>query len=148
MRDLPAHSTAEERCFLALQASATLAVRQVEEALSPLRLTVSEYALLRIIENHPGCVAADVRVRLQTTAPAVTQLIQKLERKAYVRRGNDALDGRRQPLHLTVEGVRCLRTARRAVQRSVGAFVQTHTALDRLTHDLHELHDALRHAAA
>jgi hypothetical protein len=30
----------------------------------------------------------------------------------------------------------------------VGAFVQTHTALDRLTHDLHELHDALRHAAA
>lgn len=109
-------ATADEEFFLAVSAVASLASKQAERVLKPHDLTVAEYGLLRMVENHPGVTAADAASRLLLTRPAIAQMVKALEAKGMLARERDAGDARKMHLTLSRSGQSAIRAARRSVE--------------------------------
>jgi DNA-binding MarR family transcriptional regulator len=73
--------------------------------------------LIRIEELTPGLLAR----RLLITPTVVTGIVDRLERRGYVRRENDPRDRRRQTLVVTDEGRRISLAAERALATHLAA---------------------------
>jgi len=69
-----------------------------------LELTRPQAQVLHFIEQHPGCYMGEVAKALDVSVSAITQIVDRLERRKYVRRGNDPSDRRTYPLALTASG--------------------------------------------
>jgi DNA-binding MarR family transcriptional regulator len=69
-----------------------------------LELTYSQAQVLFYIAQHAGCYMGEVAKAFDVTLPAITQIIDRLEQKKFVTRGNDPADRRVYMLELTTEG--------------------------------------------
>ncbi len=112
-----------EEFFRRVTLAATLARRNAERVLSPFRLTVAEYTLLRIIRNTPDLTAREVRKRMHSTAPSVAQLVKSIQAKGLIDRAASTGDARVQYITLTPRGK-----------------VLVEKAFDAVTRDLRDMH--------
>jgi DNA-binding MarR family transcriptional regulator len=69
-----------------------------------LELTRPQAQVLHYIEQHPGCYMGEVAKALDVSVSAITQVVDRLERRKYVTRGNDPSDRRIYTLALTLNG--------------------------------------------
>ena len=67
-------------------------------------VTVAEWVALRALYDHVGLAPSVLAEQLGMTRGAISKLVDRLERKALVRRRADADDGRAQKLDLTSKG--------------------------------------------
>ncbi|HLD63702.1 hypothetical protein A3J34_04760 [Candidatus Peribacteria bacterium RIFCSPLOWO2_02_FULL_51_10] len=118
MRRQPRHHL-DEQVFLLLGQLFSLSKKLAEKQFVVLDITVSEYSLLRIIENTPRITAGEARKRLVSSAPSVAQLVKSLQRKKMIEREQDAADIRRQKIVLTAKGRKVITKARKAIQSAL-----------------------------
>jgi DNA-binding MarR family transcriptional regulator len=69
-----------------------------------LELTRPQAQVLHYIEQHPGCYMGEVAKALDVSVSAMTQVVDRLERRKYVIRGTDPSDRRIYTLELTLSG--------------------------------------------
>lgn len=75
--------------------------RACEEAL---QISATHLAALMYIQQHPGCSQMDVGTALQLKKPAVSGLIQRMERNGLIERCSHEQDARRSELFATSKG--------------------------------------------
>lgn len=85
--------------------------REMDEALRPLGLSVSQYAVIADIERTPGLANADLARRAFITPQSMQGILSNLERSGLIQRGSDENHGRRQPSELTEKGRSLLKSA-------------------------------------
>ncbi len=71
---------------------------------SELDLTYAQSQVLFYVGDHPGCHMGDVAKAFAVTLPAVTHIIDRLEQKHFVVRGDHPADRRVYVLELTRQG--------------------------------------------
>src|SRR5512134_2356458 len=71
---------------------------------SELDLTYAQSQVLFYVGDHPGCHMGDVAKAFAVTLPAVTHIIDRLEEKHFVVRGDDPADRRVYVLEVTRQG--------------------------------------------
>lgn len=90
--------------------------RHFMETFAELDLTQKQVSVLWLIDDHPGIAQADLGRRLRIDRATVMAIINRLQKRGFVQRGQSMVDGRRQTLNLTVEGKRALDAARTAIR--------------------------------
>lgn len=107
------------------QAQALLHLR-MEEALGPLRLTVSQYSCLHHLRREPGISAATLARATFVTRQSMNAMLQLLIDRGLVARPARATAGRALPAVLTEAGSDSLDAAQRLVdgveQRMLGGL--------------------------
>ncbi|WP_443070091.1 MarR family winged helix-turn-helix transcriptional regulator [Sulfitobacter sp.] len=83
----------------------------MDEALRPLGLSVSQYAVMADIERTLGLTNADLARRAFITPQSMQGILSNLEKSGLILRGSDVNHGRRQPSELTAKGRVMLRNA-------------------------------------
>ena len=123
----------------ALQRASTRMERSIG-ATGPQRLVV------RVIGSFPGIPAGRVAQVLNLHPSTVTGLIQRLERRGFVRRMDDPRDGRRSLLGLTEAGYRLDRGRAGTIEAAIEKLIaETPAAGMRTTISvLQRLHDILQ----
>jgi DNA-binding MarR family transcriptional regulator len=89
--------------------------RHFTETFADLELTQKQVSVLWLLDDQPGLTQTDVGQRLQMDRASVMAIVNRLQSRAFVKRGRSAEDGRRQTLHLTPAGHAMLLRARTAV---------------------------------
>ena len=74
--------------------------REMDDALRPLGLSVSTYAVLTELHRQPGLTNADLARRAFITPQSMQGLLVALEKAGLIARGSDRDHGRRQPSRL------------------------------------------------
>lgn len=90
--------------------------RHFMETFAELDLTQKQVSVLWLIDDHPDIAQADLGRRLRIDRATVMAIINRLQKRGYVQRGQSKVDGRRQTLNLTKDGKRALEAARTAIQ--------------------------------
>ena len=90
--------------------------RHFMETFAELDLTQKQVSVLWLIDDHPDIAQADLGRRLRMDRATVMAIINRLQKRCYVKRGQSQLDGRRQTLNLTEDGKRALEAARTAIR--------------------------------
>jgi DNA-binding MarR family transcriptional regulator len=140
---MPAFLQPEEQLFLELTRAYALCRRIAEEAMGSAKITLTEYNLLRIVENTPGITATAVRERLMATAPSVAQVVKTVEAKGLLKRTRAAEDARNQHMHLTAKGRTVTGKARDAIGQALRASGVPASRLQILTAQLTSLSSSI-----
>lgn len=90
--------------------------RHFMETFEDLDLTQKQVSVLWLIDDHPDIAQADLGRRLRIDRATIMAIVNRLQRRGYVQRGQSKLDGRRQTLNLTAEGNIALQAARAAIE--------------------------------
>lgn len=90
--------------------------RHFMETFSELGMTQKQVSVLWLINDHPGIAQTDLAKRLRMDRATVMAIINRLEGRRYLRRGQSANDGRKQTLKLTPVGVKALEDAKLAIK--------------------------------
>lgn len=139
----------DEYFYLALTEAADRVRSFVDAVQSRLGVTGGEYALLRVVERHPGVTAAEVGGRLRIKGPSVAEVVARLERRSLLRRVSDPTDARRRKLRLTEQGVSLVKSGRKATMDAVRDMKIPRKDLTALTSSLRSLLSSLPpHGAA
>lgn len=77
----------------------------------PFGLRPVEYTVLTLIAENPGGSLARLARALAVTAPNITVMVDRLEARGLVARGQNAEDRRSQVLHTTAKGADLVRKA-------------------------------------
>jgi DNA-binding MarR family transcriptional regulator len=136
MKNLPHYPSPEEALFVLLNRCASNLQKAAEEGMKNAGLSVAEYTMLRIVENTPGITAGEAKARLYATAPAVAQLVAKLEGRGLLQRDSDRTDARRLQLRLTRAGAKQLQNAKKSVAQLVRALKLPHGLVESLLNNL------------
>jgi DNA-binding MarR family transcriptional regulator len=99
----------------ALKHAQSLLHVRMEEALSPLALTVSQYSCLHHLRREPGISAATLARSTFVTRQSMNAMLQQLIDRGLVARPSRAETGRALPTTLTAAGVDALAAAEKAV---------------------------------
>lgn len=86
-----------------------------ERVLGPLGLSSAQYAVLTVVQDHPGVSGSDVARLERLTPPTVSVILANLERKGALSRRMSAVHGRVQEWELTSSGREWLEEARQAL---------------------------------
>ena len=89
--------------------------RHFMETFADLDLTQKQVSTLWLIHDNPGLAQTDIAQRLRMDRATTMGIVNRLERRHYLRRGDSTGDRRRKTLTLTPEGEVMLDRARRAV---------------------------------
>jgi DNA-binding MarR family transcriptional regulator len=89
--------------------------RHFTETFNDLDLTQKQVSVLWLIDDHPEIAQADIGRRLQIDRATIMGIINRLQKRGFVERGDSTLDKRRQTLHLTPEGHEALVGARECI---------------------------------
>jgi len=89
--------------------------RHFTDTFSDLDLTQKQVSVLWLIDDHPEIAQADIGRRLQIDRATIMGIINRLQKRGYVERGDSTLDKRRQTLHLTPTGHEALVGARECI---------------------------------
>lgn len=73
-------------------------------------LSMSQWRLLTLLQQHGALRAGDLSQRLGMLVPATSRLLRELEQRKYVSRRRDPADGRATLVTITAAGTRTLRT--------------------------------------
>jgi len=96
-----------------------------------LELTRPQAQVLHYIEKHPGCYMGEVAKALEVSVSAITQVVDRLERRKYVARGTDPSDRRTYTLDLTSDGQAQVSVLRGLQIESLDDVLKRMTARDR-----------------
>jgi DNA-binding MarR family transcriptional regulator len=97
--------------------------RQIELAIAPTGMKISQYRLLCLIAQGMSG-SSDVAAYLAVRPTSVTEIIEGLVTRGWVIRGIDPADRRRSPLTLTRAGERLLEKAQVAVTGRLRAIAE------------------------
>lgn len=97
--------------------------REVRTVLAPERLLLTDVRALRLIAGGPSRPTV-VALQLDLTPAAGTQIIDRLERRGFVRRARDPSDRRATVVELTPKGARAYRRASARMARLVEEIVR------------------------
>jgi len=71
-------------------------------------LTAKQYALLRAIERSDDITTSDLTVLLGKAQPAITQMLNRLEKNGFITREVNAQDKRKRELRLTPKALKVI----------------------------------------
>lgn len=145
-----ARSAEAQRLLDLLNALGTTTFRQfLWQRASELDLTYAQSQVLYYVADHPGCHMGDVAKAFGVTLPAVTHIIDRLEQKQFVARGDDPADRRVYVLDLTRQGRALVQELRTMQMRGVEDVLARMSADDRqrVIKGLEALVDAATEAA-
>jgi DNA-binding MarR family transcriptional regulator len=103
---------------LILSRLGTVTRLRLADALSPLGVTMRQFAVLRALEAHQGLSQAELGERLQIDASSIVLVLDDCQKAGWAERRPDPSDRRRYALHLTPTGRRVLMRAREAASRA------------------------------
>lgn len=89
--------------------------RHFTETFSDLDLTQKQAAVLWLIDDHPDIAQADLAKRMRMDRATTMAIVNRLQTRAFLRRGQSASDGRKQTLNLTDAGRAMLVVAKEAI---------------------------------
>src|SRR5262245_49774052 len=98
---------------------------------SELDLTYAQSQTLFYVRDHPGCHMGDVAKAFGVSLPAVTHIIDRLEQKQFVVRGDDPADRRVYVLELTRQGKALVQELHSIQLRSLEPVLMRMRAADR-----------------
>jgi len=98
---------------------------------SELDLTYAQSQVLFYVNEHAGCHMGEVAKAFRVTLPAVTHIIDRLEQKQFVVRGDHPGDRRVYVLELTRQGRALVQELHGMQIRSVEKVLSRMTAVDR-----------------
>jgi len=112
-----------DEAFLNLQRTADWLMRGVEETLRSFGLTHPQYNVLRILAGAAaaGLPCGEISARMITRDPDITRLLDRLERRGYVRRGRAVEDRRIVRAYITAPGAAALRSLDKPMRDAVRA---------------------------
>ena len=116
---------------------------------SELDLTYAQSQVLFRVADHPGCHMGDVAKAFGVTLPAVTHIIDRLEEKQFVIRGDHPADRRMYVLELTPQGAALVQELHTMQMRGVEDVLARMSSEDRerVIKGLEALVDAATRAA-
>ena len=117
-------STLKEQLVHALQRFKRLSMTFPPEY----HVNVGEFFVMKKLEEDSLCSespvnVSDIQSNLYVTKPAVSQMLNSLEKKGYVNRAIDKTDRRRISVTLTEEGAKVLKAMKRYMDQTLGATV-------------------------
>lgn len=89
--------------------------RHFTETFNDLGLTQKQVSVLWLVDDHPEIAQADIGRRLQIDRATVMAIVNRLQKRGFVERGQSTSDKRRQTLHLTTAGHEALVGARECI---------------------------------
>ena len=89
--------------------------RHFTETFIDLDLTQKQVSVLWLIEDHADIAQADIGRLLQIDRATVMAIVNRLQKRGFVERGDAKEDRRRQTLHLTDAGREALVSARACI---------------------------------
>jgi DNA-binding MarR family transcriptional regulator len=98
---------------------------------SAIDLTYAQSQVLFFLRERPGCHMGDVAKAFGVTLPAVTHIIDRLEQKEFVVRGDDPADRRVYVLDLTAQGKALVQEIHSMQMRGMEAVLKRMSAGDR-----------------
>jgi DNA-binding MarR family transcriptional regulator len=116
---------------------------------SELDLTYAQSQVLFYVADHPGCPMGEVAKAFGVTLPAVTHIVDRLEQKQFVNRGDHPADRRVYILEPTREGKALVEELQTIRMRAVEGVLVRMSADDRkrVLRGLEALVDAAAEAA-
>lgn len=94
----------------------TAVYRHFMDTFAELDMTQKQVSVLWLVDDHPGIAQTDLAKRLRMDRATVMAIINRLEGRRLLRRGQSASDGRKQTLKLTPTGAKILSDAKEAVR--------------------------------
>lgn len=89
--------------------------RHFTETFADLGLTQKQAAVLWLVDDHPGIAQTDLAQRMRMDRATTMAIVNRLQDRTFLIRGQSATDGRKQTLHLTPAGQTALKTAKIAI---------------------------------
>lgn len=91
-------------------------------------VNVGEFFVMKKLEKNNLCSespvnVSDIHSNLHVTKPAVSQMLNSLEKKGYVSRAIDKTDRRRISVTLTAEGMKVLKAMTQYMDQTLGTTV-------------------------
>ena len=121
-----------QRLLDLLNALGSTTFRQlVWQRASELDLTYAQSQTLFYVRDHPGCHMGDVAKAFGVTLPAVTHIVDRLEQKQFMIRGDDPADRRVYVLELTRQGKALVQELHTMQMKGMEAVLQRMPAEDR-----------------
>lgn len=116
---------------------------------SELDLTYAQSQVLFFVGEHPGCHMGDVAKAFGVTLPAITHIVDRLEQKQFVVRGDHPADRRVYLLELTRQGTALVQELHTIQMRSLEKVLRRMSPEDRqrVIRGLEALVDAAAEAA-
>ncbi|HEX2180343.1 MAG TPA: MarR family transcriptional regulator [Actinomycetota bacterium] len=115
----------------------TVARVRIAESLSPLGLTMRQFAVLRALGAEEGLSQAALGERLKIDASSIVSVLDDCQQSGWTERRPDPADRRRYAIHLTPSGRRTLVRALAAASRAQEEIFAPLNASQRKT--LHKL---------
>lgn len=127
-----ARSLEAQRLLDLLNALGSTTFRQLLwQRASELDLTYAQSQVLFYVGDHPDCHMGDVAKAFGVTLPAVTHIVDRLEQKQFLLRGDDPADRRVYILELTRQGKALVNELHTMQMRGVEAVLGRMSAEDR-----------------
>jgi DNA-binding MarR family transcriptional regulator len=90
--------------------------RRCDAALKPMGLSMSQYALLRALHDHPDASAAELARLCFVTRQSLRDVLSGLRTAGLIGPSAATRRGRARALQLTPDGLRCLKSSHAAVE--------------------------------
>jgi DNA-binding MarR family transcriptional regulator len=89
--------------------------RHFAETFAELGLTQKQVSVLWLVGSEPGIAQIEVGSRLRMDRATTMTIVNRLQDRGYLTRRRSSVDGRKQSLHLTVEGEGALDQAKACI---------------------------------
>lgn len=89
--------------------------RHFTETFTDLDLTQKQVSVLWLVDDHPGIAQTDLAQRMRMDRATTMSIVNRLQDRGYVVRGQSETDKRRQTLNLTEHGHAVLVRAKEAI---------------------------------
>jgi DNA-binding MarR family transcriptional regulator len=89
--------------------------RHFTETFADLELTQKQVSVLWLVNDHPGISQTDLAGRMRMDRATTMAIVNRLQAREYLVRGQSANDGRKQTLNLTDAGRAALVVAKDAI---------------------------------
>jgi DNA-binding MarR family transcriptional regulator len=117
--------------------------RHFMETFADLDLTQKQVSVLWLVDDHPDIAQTDLAHRLRMDRATTMAIVNRLEARRYLVRGQSLIDKRKQTLNLSVGGQQALATAKEAI-RSHEAWLKarfTSNEVEKLIELLARIHE-------
>lgn len=91
--------------------------RHFTESFSHLDMTQKQVSVLWLVDDHPDIAQTDLARRMRMDRATTMAIVNRLENRGFLVRGQSRSDGRKQTLNLTDSGRKALRTAKSAIHK-------------------------------
>jgi DNA-binding MarR family transcriptional regulator len=89
--------------------------RHFTETFADLELTQKQVSVLWLVDDHPDISQTDLAQRMRMDRATTMAIVNRLQARSYLVRGQSANDGRKQTLNLTDAGRKALIVAKEAI---------------------------------